>query len=354
MVGYSMEGGRQRTAPCRLGSLWGVTCWVQVGEVKDPGVRGPTGLTGAPDGAGPTWGKPPAPFSPPSPANRPQAAAPASQQLCFGALGSVQVPALPLLGWTTRERESKPRLREVKRRAPRPEGRGLCGRGGARPHFREGRVGVGEAGSPAAHGGVVRGAVLGRKARPTYLLAALHRPANRAPRARFRVRPRGFSASLPRPEEGLEAGAGSAGSSPPPASGGVASASGPLRSARSPGPASWGSSGSAAAFLLSSKRARRPAELGGCCPQLSGAPAASATGLAPPLAVALVIPHRGTRDMSLFAPLHTGESKAQKEEIICRGPELGSEPRSPGSRAALSHPLALPAEPQFPNESCPP
>lgn len=39
MVGYSMEGGQQRTALCRLGRLWGVTCWAQVGEVKDPGVR---------------------------------------------------------------------------------------------------------------------------------------------------------------------------------------------------------------------------------------------------------------------------------------------------------------------------
>lgn len=56
---------------------------------------GNTGLTGAPEGAGPMWGRAPAPFSPPSPANRPRTAAPVSQQLCLGVFSSDWDPRGP-------------------------------------------------------------------------------------------------------------------------------------------------------------------------------------------------------------------------------------------------------------------
>lgn len=71
---------------------------------------GNTGLTGAPDGAGPTWGRAPAPFSPPSPANRPRAAALVSQQLCPGVLPSDRDPRGPCwAGGPGRDSAGRPR-----------------------------------------------------------------------------------------------------------------------------------------------------------------------------------------------------------------------------------------------------
>lgn len=161
----------------------------------------------------------------------------------------------------------KPRLREVRRQAPGQTGGVCAAEVGPAPTSGRAARGLGSQEAPPPTEGP-RGAALGRKARPTYRLAALHRPAARASRARFRVRPRDLSRHRPARRRGWKGvRAPRVRVRPPP---GVASARGALRSARPPGPASRGSSRSAAAFLLSSRSARRPAELGGAARSRQG------------------------------------------------------------------------------------
>lgn len=356
---------------------------------------GNTGLTGAPEGAGPMWGRAPAPFSPPSPANRPRTAAPVSQQLCLGVFSSdpdprgpcgaggprretprgarataafraprtpqcLQPPASP------REAHSCPgkrarlgvpaplrgcrnfRLREARRRDPGQKG-GVRAAGvwsaSTFPRAARARGGAQEV-PPPTEGQL--GAALGKRARTTYRRQQ-HTAQQPVPRARFRVRSRDLSRHRPA-RGGAGSGCGVRRFEPSlcPASRVPAGA---LRSARPPRPVSRGSCSSAAAFFRSSRSSRKPVELGAATRSGQG----HLPGLHPhlPSATTPAIPHEALGTCR-FSPRFTqGESKAQEEEIICRGSEPGSEPRTPGSRAALSHPLALPAEPQFPFESCP-
>lgn len=105
-----------------------------------------------------------------------------------------------------------------------------------------------------------QGAAVGRKARPTYRLAALPRPGARAPWARFRVRSRDRLRQRPAQGRGWKRVPGPwVRVHPPP---GVAYAGRAFRPAPPPGRSSRGSCRSAAAFLQSSRNARRPAELG--------------------------------------------------------------------------------------------